>query len=303
MMDAEKFARVVQRFEPKGRLVRAWALEGGVSAEVTALEIERVGGEREKLIVRRHGAGDLSENANIAADEFRLLVRLREAGLPVPTPYHVDATGEIFETPYIVVEYVEGETLFTTDDLSEHLRQMAQTLARIHQMDGVTDDLAFLPSEAKRTRKLVQARPARLDESLGEGRIRAALEAEGWREARNPEVLLHGDYWAGNVLWNSGRLVGIIDWEDAKLGDPLADLANARLETLWAFGAEAMRELTEEYRAAVEFDLSDLPYRDLIAALKPVFKLQAWAADADAERDMRQKHGWFVEQALMMLSE
>lgn len=300
-MDAEKFARVAERLAPESRLVRAWALEGGVSAQVTALEIERVGGERQKLIVRRHGAADLSENANIAADEFRLLARLRDAGLPVPTPYMVDATREIFETPYLVVEYVEGVTEFAPDDLSEHLRQMAQTLARIHQMNGVTDDLAFLPREAERARKLAETRPAQLDESLGEGRIRDALEAGGWREARNPVVLLHGDYWAGNVLWDGGRLAAVIDWEDAKLGDPLADLANARLETLWAFGAEAMRVFTEQYRAAVEFDLSDLPYRDLIAALKPMFQLGVWAGAADKERDMRVKHGWFVEQALAEL--
>ena len=44
-----------------------------------------------------------------------------------------------------------------------------------------------------------------------------------------------------------GRLVGVIDWEDAALGDPLADLANSRLEILWAFGDEAMERFTREY--------------------------------------------------------
>jgi aminoglycoside phosphotransferase (APT) family kinase protein len=35
--------------------------------------------------------------------------------------------------------------------------------------------------------------------------------------------LLHGDYWPDNTLWRDGRLVCVIDWEDAALGDPLAD--------------------------------------------------------------------------------
>jgi aminoglycoside phosphotransferase (APT) family kinase protein len=38
--------------------------------------------------------------------------------------------------------------------------------------------------------------------------------------------VLHGDYWPGNVLWRDGRLVGVIGWEEAAFGDPLADLAN-----------------------------------------------------------------------------
>lgn len=298
----EKFARIAQRAEPKSRLVRAWALQGGVSAQVTALEIERADGKRQKLIVRRHGVADLSANPHIAADEFRLLKRLYIADLPVPTPYMVDASGDIFDTPYIVVEYVEGATEFAPDDLNEHLRQMAQTLARIHLLDGVTQDLAFLPQEAERTAKLLRERPARMDESLGEGRIRDALEAAGWRETRNPVVLLHGDYWSGNVLWKDGRLAAIIDWEDAQLGDPLADVANARLEILWAFGDEAMRAFTKAYREMTSFDLSDLPYRDLIAALKPAFKLAEWAADENAEHDMREKHKLFVEQALAQLA-
>lgn len=41
-------------------------------------------------------------------------------------------------------------------------------------------------------------------------------------------------------MWRDGQLAAVIDWEDAQLGDPLADVANARLEILWAFGIEAM---------------------------------------------------------------
>ena len=59
---------------------------------------------------------------------------------------------------------------------------------------------------------------------------------------QNRSVLLHGDFWPGNILWRDGQIVGVIDWEDAAFGDPLADIANTRLELLWAFGVEAMRQ-------------------------------------------------------------
>ena len=61
---------------------------------------------------------------------------------------------------------------------------------------------------------------------------------------RNPAVLLHGDFWPGDVLWQAGRLTAVLDWEDAQVGDPLADVGNTRLEFLWAFGREAMQQFT-----------------------------------------------------------
>jgi hypothetical protein len=51
----KKFERVVGRIEPQSRLLRAWELKGGVSAQVTALEIERDDGHTQKMIVRQHG--------------------------------------------------------------------------------------------------------------------------------------------------------------------------------------------------------------------------------------------------------
>ena len=31
--------------------------------------------------------------------------------------------------------------------------------------------------------------------------------------ARDGPVLVHGDFWAGNTLWQRHRLTGIVDWE------------------------------------------------------------------------------------------
>jgi aminoglycoside phosphotransferase (APT) family kinase protein len=42
------------------------------------------------------------------------------------------------------------------------------------------------------------------------------------------------------VLWRDGRIVAVIDWEEAAFGDPMADLANSWLEIVWHFGTAAM---------------------------------------------------------------
>jgi len=121
---------------------------------------------------------------------------------------------------------------------------------------------------------------------------------------RNPPALLHGDYWPGNVVWKDGRLAAIIDWEDAAVGDPLADVSNARLEILWAFGSARMEDFIRHYREHMpEIDLTDLPYWDLYAALRLApSKFAGWGLGPEKEAIMRERHPEFVEQALRGLS-
>jgi aminoglycoside phosphotransferase (APT) family kinase protein len=293
----QKFAQLVQKIDPGSRLLRSWRLQGGISAQVTALEIERSGGQTQKMIVRRHGEADHERNPRIAADEFKLLQFLHSAGVAAPAPYYYDQFGEFFATPCIVIEYIEGESEFAPSDLSDYIVQFAAHLSRIHRVDCSKLDISFLPRQEQIYAERLRQRPATVDDSLDEGRIRDALEAVWPLPQQNQAALLHGDFWPGNILWRDGRLAGIIDWEDAALGDPLADLANSRLELLWAFGSEAMQHFTQQYLTMNPIDVTDLPYWDLCAALRPISKAATWSEWAAGEQTMRERHRWFVAQA------
>jgi aminoglycoside phosphotransferase (APT) family kinase protein len=295
--DDTSFERLAQGIDPRSKLLRTWELEGGVSAQVTAIEIELPGGLTSKMVVRRYGDADLEHNPHVAADEYRLLQIVQSAGLAVPAPLYLDQEGGIFSRPCIVIEYVEGQSDFAPADLDNALLQTATYLSRVHAIGGSSFDLSFLPGQEEIYAAKFRARPARLDDSLDEGRIRNALEAVWPLPQQNEPVLLHGDFWPGNMLWRDGRLVAVIDWEDAQLGDPLADLANSRLEIMWAFGVEAMHSFTRYYRSLSNIDFTNLPYWDLCAALRPAFKIADWAGDTAVERSMRQAHRWFITQA------
>jgi aminoglycoside phosphotransferase (APT) family kinase protein len=300
--EANKFEQVVQKIDPHSKLLRTWKLKGGVSAQMTALETLRPDGHTQKMIVRKPGERDLKHNPQIAADEFKLLQLVHSVGLAAPKPYYLDESGEIFSTPYLVMEYIQGKPEFAPADLPDLLLQLATHLVRIHQIDGSKVDLSFLPNLEQGYAERLRERPATVDESLDEGRIRDALEAVWPFLQRNPSVLLHGDFWPGNTLWRDGQLMAIIDWEDAKLGDPLADVANSRLEILWAFGADAMQRFTSQYQSMTTIDFTHLPSWDLCAALRPVAQLAQWGLDDTTERMMRERHRWFVTQALEKLS-
>lgn len=294
------FERLVQKMDSRYRLLRVWELTGGVSAQITALEIAHPAGQTQKMIVRRHGDTDRQRNPHIATDEFKLLHHLKSAGLVVPTPYFLDTSCTIFPTPYLVIEYIDGSTDFAPKNLPDYLRQFATHLAQIHRLPAA--DFDFLPRQTDIYANTLKMRPAQLDDSIGEGRIRDILESVWPLTQHNPSTLLHGDFWPGNLLWHGGQLVAIIDWEDAQIGDPLADVANSRLEILWSFGIEAMQAFTRVYQSLTAWDDYNLPYWDLCAALRPAFKISAWAADETAEKQMHERLAWFVTQAIENLA-
>ncbi|MFN8376644.1 MAG: phosphotransferase [Anaerolineae bacterium] len=296
----DRFNQVVRRFYPQSRLLRVWPMTGGVSAQVTALEIVHADGQTQKLLIRQHGALDLQHNPHIAADEFKLLNLLQTLGIRAPKPYHVDESGTLLPTPYIVVEFVDGVTEFAPAHLDDCIAQFAAQLTRIHRADCSRYDLSFLPQQNILYRPF-PPRPPQLDASIDEGRIRAALEAACPLPQHNASTLLHGDYWPGNILWREGQLVAVIDWEDSAFGDPLADVGSARLEVLWAFGSDAMHAFTQHYQTLNPISVANLPYWDLRASLRPAFKIAEWASDAAAEKAMRDTHRAFVTQALNQL--
>jgi aminoglycoside phosphotransferase (APT) family kinase protein len=307
------FEQLVQKIAPQSKLLRTWPLKGGISAGMTALEIERPDGQVRRMIVRQHGDGNLKHNPHAAADEFKLLQILQSAGLATPTPYHLDRSGKIFSTPYMVLEYVEGKPEFAPSNLADFILQLAAQLAKIHSVDCLNLDVSFLPQQAEGLADNFGKRPKKVDKSLDEGRIRDTLESVWPLPQRNASVLLHGDFWPGNVLWQDDKLVAVIDWEDAKLGDPLTDLAISRLDMLWIFGIDAMNSFTHHYKSTMAIDYTHLPYWDLCAALRLVrlagSHLAEWAAfflpfgrHDITEQTMREDFRFFITQAFEKLA-
>ena len=273
---------LAQTIFPGSKLLRSWPLAGGISAAMTAVEVKSPDGQVRRMIVRQPGETALKQNPHAAQDEFRLLQITRSLGLATPAPYYLDLSGQIISTPYLVIEYIEGQPHFARSYSAGFTSQLADHLARIHHADTSKLDLSFLPGPVHGCAEIAGKRPAQEDGSFEEGRIRDALESAWPLSSRNRPVLLHGDYWPGNILWRDDRLVAVIDWEDARIGDPLSDLAISRLDLLWIFGREAMEEFTHDYQSRLAIDTTGLPYWDLCAALRLVrlagSDLPGWAA-------------------------
>ena len=307
----DRLERLATRIR-EGAQLTAWRrMEGGSSALTLELELRLVHGGTESVVVRRYGERDLHQNPRVAECEFRLLGIAARLGLPAPRPVLLGEADDDWPTPFVVVERVNGETDFAPTDLDEYLRRLADALAAIHGVDPHAAGLGFLRLQADSMADMLRELSAEAGASLSLRRVSDALRAVWPLPGRNRPALLHGDFWPGNVLWKQGEVAAVIDWEDAKIGDPLSDLANARLELLWAFGWDAMSGFTRMYLDSARVDDTGLLYWDLCAALAAASNFGAiaegWApapvpGRAADESELRERHRQFVDDAFARLS-
>ena len=64
-----------------------------------------------------------------------------------------------------------------------------------------------------------------------------------------PQVLVHGDFHPSNVLWRRGRVSGVVDWQAARAGPAVTDVAHCRVNLL-TLGAGAAERFTACWQRA-----------------------------------------------------
>lgn len=276
------------------RINARWTLRGmqQLSRRAWRLRVETGDSSLRQLVALTHNQRDRERNPEIASDEYRLLKTLQGAGLPVAKPLGL---APEHEPPFLITSHVEGAPRFDVEDKLAYSRQLASTLSAVHAFDIGRHHLAFLPRLADVLALDIDAR------GRGDERTRAALRAARPGIRLNEVVLLHGDFWPGNLLWVGDQLRGVIDWEDAMLGDPLADLGKSRLEIFWALGDEAMQHYTAHYLLLRgTLDTGALPFWDLWGALR-LAHFADFARDTDAAERMQAQYDGFVAAALNAL--
>ncbi len=215
------------------RVTRATLLPGGASKEAWAVDTA----DGRELLVRRAGGGVIHLDTLSLRHEFEVLVAAREAGVAVPEP--VAYLGEVDGREAFAMARVAGETIgrrIVRDPPPGLPEQMAEQLARVHAIPPAR--LPFLPRG-----ELLARLTAELD-AIGEPH--PALEyGLAWCRERLPRgreaVVLHGDFRVGNLAVDErAGLVAVLDWEFARVGDPVEDLAWP-LVRAWRFGADERR--------------------------------------------------------------
>lgn len=265
------------------RITNADALPGGSSATVVRLSLTTPGGSGRDVVVRQHSDRVGKGHAvAVAAKEFELLRHLVGNDLEVPAPLalHGDTTAG---GPWLATEFVDGSAPVGRSDPEAVLDAMAAFLVRLHSLDPSSLSVPGLA----RIEDPAEALPGHLPSDPVARELAGALR-DGIDRSPNDDALLHGDFWPGNVLMSDQRLVAVVDWEDAAVGDPLVDLACARVEITCADGREWADHFTGAYLdASGPLDRTDLPLWEAYVAATALSSMHLWGLDADDEAERR----------------
>jgi aminoglycoside phosphotransferase (APT) family kinase protein len=169
---------------------------------------------------------------------------LASTDVPVPRVLLADTTPELLGRPFTLVPRLPGRPflrgvrwdLFARDFprlLVRWGRTAAGVLARLHACDPSALEAAARAEGLDRalisTRRHLDAIEDRLASVGAEGVIDGVL----WLRDREPPravrpSIVHGDLWAGNVLFERGALTGVVDWDRVAIGDPALDIGFAK---------------------------------------------------------------------------
>ena len=223
------------------------------------------------FVLRRKPFGKLLPSAHAVDREFRLLAAIHPTGFPVPRPIALCNDESVVGAVFYLMEMVDGRifwdgTLLEVPrvDRRAHYEAMIDTMAALHAVDpgaaGLTDfgrPGNYMQRQVERWTK--QYRASQTDD-LPE--VEKLIE---WLPRTLPEQsrasIVHGDYRIDNLIYarDAPRVLAVLDWELATIGDPLADFTYLAMS--WAMPRDGRSGLV-----GVDLEEAGLPTLDEVVA-------------------------------------
>ena len=302
-------------------------MQGGGSCEVFALDRGRA-----RWVLRRAPRHANVAGAHDVLREFRILDAIKDEPVTIARPVVACADPAVFGAPFYVMERIDGRPILQSvppgwaDAPATHgraLEELVDALVAIHAVDWQGCGLGDLAPGPDPLAHQVTRWLAQLD-SYGGRDLPAAHEVATWlgpnRPPAQPLTLCHGDYKLDNVLFGPAappRLLAVVDWEMAAIGDPLVDLAWALifhpgpdgllrlgLGKEPPFAVEHLPDratLLDRYAAATGRDVAAIAWYDVFARWKLAIALEGSYAKFQKGLSDKPIHEFFGSQADLLL--
>lgn len=194
------------------------------------------------VILRRPPVGVEIATAHDMGREYRILARLAPVYPKAPTPllYCEDPTP--IGTPFYLMERVEGVILRKEmppgmrpgpDLVSRIAVGLVETHAELHAVEYDAAGLGSLGRPEGYVRRQIEGWTHRYQRAETES-IPEATSVANWLHDSMPEEsdasLIHNDFKHDNVVLHAddwSRIIAVLDWEMATLGDPLMDVGTS----------------------------------------------------------------------------
>ncbi len=283
---------VVSTHLPGASLTRVSRLSGGVSADVFRLELEAGDGAQRSVVLRVHGH---NHNGHPAAVEFEILRAVTGLGICAPRALALDESLRHIPHPFLILDHIDGETVFPTGAAVHQIAKTAVMLAEVHSLP-----IAGLPTLPMRNDPLPEIFDY-LPQDAEFTALRQRLSEMGDTAYKGAGALLHGDFWPGNLLWKDQQLVGILDWEDAAYGDPLSDVACTALELTYVAGADGAEHFVRTYGRLRPIEPRRFALWQIYVAAAGHHSMAGWGLEASREAHMRATALSVIRQASVLV--
>jgi aminoglycoside phosphotransferase (APT) family kinase protein len=279
------------------------ALAGGTGARTSLIQTAN---PQLEVVLREFPPGD-----DAAGREARALRALDGLGGLAPRLLASDVADRAASGSWLLISRLPGSADITPRQPTAQVGQLGRVLARIHQTP--VDGLAELPEAHSGLD--TDSRPGgslpRAFDRLGGSRAglsgpAAGIVAASWDiVARAPEVLVHYDFWSGNVVWTGEALSGVVDWTGGCLGPPGFDTGWCRLDLYLLHGQATADRFLAAYEEASASILSDPLLWDLWAVARSHEMVETWVPNyRDLDRadltaaELRSHHTAWTEHLL-----
>ena len=190
-----------------------------------------------ELVLRKPPAGMKAASAHDMKREFLIQSRLQPVYPLVPSMIALCDDQSVMGSDFYVMERVVGDIFrrdvpegVTAGDVSVMADSLINGLVQLHAVDASI--LAELNKGPGYVQRQVEGWSKRYRNALTDD-VPNGEKVMAWLEANRADdvasCVIHGDWRIDNVVFDltQARIVGVLDWELATVGDPLMDLGSA----------------------------------------------------------------------------
>lgn len=188
-----------------------------------------------RYVLRRKPPGKLLPSAHAVDREFRVIRALHPLGFPVARPHVLCEDDGVIGTAFYIMDFVPGRVIWephvpgvSGDERARIFEALNTTIADLHQVDYAAAGLADFGRPqgyvARQTRRWSEQYKASETDKVPEmDRLMAWLPDAAPESGQHS--IVHGDFRLDNCIVEDSRarILAVLDWELATLGDPIAD--------------------------------------------------------------------------------
>lgn len=220
-----------------------------------------------------------SEGEQKGRFEYSVMKEMRVM-YPVPEVFLFESKNVLFNSPFVIMERISGETLWNrfacSNPLSNEnaLELFTDCFVTLHQLNY--RDLSIIPNHLKEIDP-IQFEQNRLSERRMYFKSREVdflITLVNWMEERVSEIdfktlsILHRDFHPNNILLDERGNPYVIDWTAASIGDFRHDLAWTALLTHLYIDEDFSFRIIQEYERVSKASILDFDYFRVNACLR-----------------------------------